>query len=530
MKQNYLKAAAIALGLFSSNQLAAQVTTTFDYTGDVQTYTVPIGVTSIQIECWGAQGQATTIDDYAPFSNGGLGGYAVGVLAVTPGEVLNIYVGGEGLAGVGGYNGGAIGGLGSPGSGGTEGYGGSGGGASDVRQGGTDLTDRAIVAGGGGGGGRNYTNGSCVPCGTGGNGGEGGGTVGGSGDDPADAIYDVYFNVGAGADGGTDAAGGSGGMGEEGTNGNDGELGIGGVGIGATQGAGSGGGGGGYYGGGSGAGPSAGSGAAGGGGGGGSSYLGGVTDGETLPGEREGDGLIVITELCNPMTVTVSDDEICFGDEVTISATAESGDAVTWDMAVEDGIAFVPEMVGENTYVGSSGNVEDCDAVVTIWVNELPEVFGSSTPDDGGTGVGAIDILVTGGAPAYVFDWNNDGTGDFDDTEDLTGLTTGAYVVVVQDANSCESQPESFFVSDLASLSSDEHSTISVYPNPTVDQLTIVNEGVFTYQLISISGDVVLNGNATDQEILSLSEMANGIYFLQVNVDSTVQTIKVVKQ
>ena len=102
--------------------------------------------------------------------------------------------------------------------------------------------------------------------------------------------------------------------------------------------------------------------------------------------------------------------------------------------------------------------------------------------------------------------------------------------MVVQDANSCESQPESFFVSDLASLSSDEHSTISVYPNPTVDQLTIVNEGVFTYQLISISGDVVLNGNATDQEILSLSEMANGIYFLQVNVDSTVQTIKVVKQ
>ena len=36
------------------------------------------------------------------------------------------------------------------------------------------------------------------------------------------------------------------------------------------------------------------------------------------------------------------------------------------------------------------------------------------------------------------FDWSNDGTGDFNDPEDLTGVSGGMYTVVVRDANGCE--------------------------------------------------------------------------------------------
>ena len=116
--------------------------TTFSYTGAVQTYTVPVGVTSIQLETWGAQGGSTTGLDGLP-ATGGLGGYAIGNLDVTPGQVLNVYVGGAGVpAGAGGYNGGGTGAT----------YGCSGGGASDVRIAPYSLTDRAIVAAGGGGG------------------------------------------------------------------------------------------------------------------------------------------------------------------------------------------------------------------------------------------------------------------------------------------------------------------------------------------------------------------------------------------
>ena len=92
---------------------------------------------------------------------GGIGGHSVGDLAVIPGQILEIYVGGQGTSGggglacniAGGWNGGGSGyasSSGEPGNGG--------GGATDVRtvngswNDATSLASRVIVAGGGGGG------------------------------------------------------------------------------------------------------------------------------------------------------------------------------------------------------------------------------------------------------------------------------------------------------------------------------------------------------------------------------------------
>ena len=73
--------------------------TTFSYTGAMQTYTVPAGVTSIQIEAFGAQGGGVF---------GGNGGQAIAEVPVTPGATLEVYVGGQPLVqvGPGGFNGG----------------------------------------------------------------------------------------------------------------------------------------------------------------------------------------------------------------------------------------------------------------------------------------------------------------------------------------------------------------------------------------------------------------------------------------
>ncbi|MCH4241418.1 MAG: fimbrillin family protein [Prevotella sp.] len=62
----------------------------FDYTGNVQTYTVPLTGT-YKIECWGAQGfgawQGGNITD-------GYGGYSYGDIKLRSGQMLYIYVGG----------------------------------------------------------------------------------------------------------------------------------------------------------------------------------------------------------------------------------------------------------------------------------------------------------------------------------------------------------------------------------------------------------------------------------------------------
>jgi len=211
---------------------------TFSYSGGAQTFTVPSGVTTINVQCWGAQGQN---------SYGGLGGYATGNLAVTPGEQLVVYVGGQG-----GFNGGGTGNVGN------------GGGGTDVRQGGATLNNRVIVAGGGGAAYGN--NGPSY------GGGDGGGTSG----NPA-----VWANNGQLPQGGAQNGGGYWG-------------GSFGVGANSDSNYSGGAGGGGWYGGGS---NNTGNGAPvmNSSGGGGSGYVGGVTASSMQTGVQSGNGQVIFT-------------------------------------------------------------------------------------------------------------------------------------------------------------------------------------------------------------------------------------------
>ena len=270
---------------------------TFFFTGSAQTWTIPANVMSLNVRLWGAEGSKAA-DRLPTNSAGGLGGYAAGDLAVMPGQVLTINVGGQGDSlGNGGFNGGGNGGSGSAGGSCFGGPAGGGGGASDLRLGGTTLGNRVAVAAGGGGAGRDYCNGSCQPCGCGGGGGGAGGLTGGSGA----AGYNCGFgyagqavNLGGGATASTGGAGGpsDGGSGNPGL---AGAIGIGGTGANGNYDVAGGGGGGGYYGGGGGGGANSGSGVAGGGGGGGSSFLDSLTNSSTVSGLRSGDGMIIIT-------------------------------------------------------------------------------------------------------------------------------------------------------------------------------------------------------------------------------------------
>ena len=262
-----------------------QVIDIFPYAGAAETFVVPEGVTSIFVEAWGAQGMSN-----AQGVTGGLGGFASGHLAVTPGQVLTIQVGGGGGASaIGGYNGGGDAGD-SPS---LVCIGGGGGGASDIRMEPAGLSERVIVAAGGGGAGGNRVE----DLGRGTGGGGGGGYYGGGGG----AAW-PGSTPGPVPTGGTQSAGGAGGDSTittvAGNDGSPGQFGMGGQG--GREGAGlqsgsevadEGGAGGGLVGAdgihtGSLTGQS---------GAGGSSYLGGVTSGLSTPGVRFGDGLVKLT-------------------------------------------------------------------------------------------------------------------------------------------------------------------------------------------------------------------------------------------
>ncbi len=623
----------IGLTLILSGSISWSQITTFDYTGSMQTYTVPPGVTEIQIECWGAQGGASGICGGALDFDGGHGGYAIGNLTVTPGEDLYIFVGENPEGNPMGY---AAGGF--NGGGDSQTYGGPGGGASDVRQGGSTLDDRVIVAGGGGGG-----NNGCPDHG---DGGDGGGLSG------VDGVAFYGFDPG---EGGTQVAGGAG-YGGAGS----GSFGQGGHGISYHMG----GGGGGWYGGG---------GAYASGSGGGSSYIDGVTDGETTVGVREGHGQVIIEVLCTPITVTVSDDVICLGESFTLEGSGLG--TISWDGGVENGVPFTPATSGVFTYTASSDDGGDCvyaldievialpvvvatadeteiclgesvilsgsgadtyswdmgvtDGVafepgvgteiytvtgtdagtgcentdeIEVIVNDLPAVVANAsdteiclgesftltgsgattyvwtpdgtldgeeiTPEATGTTTyevtgtddngcvnessiditvyealtityttidetlgsdGEIDITVTGGNPDYSFDWNNDGTGDFDDSEDLTGLSGGDYTVVVNCSAGCAAT-ETVTVNSQLSLEGEQDINLSVFPNPSTDVVTISLDGSFIYSIVDLNGKVLCTENGINQVQLDLSDYADGVYLLEIKTENTNKTVQLIKE
>jgi hypothetical protein len=221
-------------------------TVNYDYTGSEQTFTVPAGVTSIDVVATGAAGgSGSTPTSGGTGGSGGEGEQVSGTLAVIPGNTLYVEVGGVGAdgttsaGGTGGFNGGA------DGAGTSHTGGGGGGGASDVRtiisSGGGSLASRLIVAGGGGGGGGG---GDCS-----GSSGGAGGTSAATAGDGGNCSPGVEHG-GTGGAVGTDSAGGAGGTGGAdgtgtGTVGADGGAGSQGAGgASATIGSGGGGGGG----------------------------------------------------------------------------------------------------------------------------------------------------------------------------------------------------------------------------------------------------------------------------------------------
>ncbi|WP_318409293.1 hypothetical protein [Polaromonas sp. SM01] len=163
---------AVALaGLFLLALLPREVSAqaqTFNYTGAVQTYTVPAGAAGVIIQANGAGGGSGGNDANGWGGAGGDGARATGTYLAAPGTVLNIYVGQGGQSGktsdgnpytratsvgagglAGGTTGYAGGVGGTPGGSGWSG-GGAGGGAASVVA--TSGNTRVLIAGGGGGG------------------------------------------------------------------------------------------------------------------------------------------------------------------------------------------------------------------------------------------------------------------------------------------------------------------------------------------------------------------------------------------
>ncbi len=305
---------------------------TFSYTGALQQYVVPAGVTQVTITAIGASGGSLTSNG---FHLGGLGASMQGVFAVVPGTTLNVVVGGRGNN--------------DPSSSG-------GGGASGVASGTTPL----IVAGGGAGVDfqqPSYAGRHAVITTTGVVGQSGGGAGGINGGDGGDHIYSTV-NISRGGRGWNfNNAGSFGANGQSvNTTTTAGTWGLGGGGGSVGSGwCNCGGGGGGYSGGGSGSINNS--------GGGGGSYNSGTNQVNTT-GVGTGNGTVVITA---PGCISASRTAVTLSVNPNPTVTVNSGSVCT-------GNSFNISPSGANTYTIQGGN-----SVVTPTANSTYTVVGTSS-------------------------------------------------------------------------------------------------------------------------------------------------------
>lgn len=242
------------------------------------------------------------------------------------------------------------------------------------------------------------------------------------------------------------------------------------------------------------------------------------------------DSLFITVNELPIVDATVTADSICFGETVTFSSTG--AESYAWDV---DGVVndepYTPVVTGPVNYTVIGEDENGCENTASVEVNMAEEIEIVTTVTDEIFGDDAtIDLTVDGGFGDYIFDWDNDGTGDFDDDEDLSDLSAGTYIVVVEDEFGCQTT-QTVEVNSQVSISEESKAIISVYPNPTSNHLFVELEGAFTYQLMNMNGQIMNAGNAYNKASLSLANFATGIYFIRLtNETGTLQTLKITKK
>ena len=229
---------------------------------------------------------------------------------------------------------------------------------------------------------------------------------------------------------------------------------------------------------------------------------------------------VVINEPAAVAATTVITDVSCFGGmdgTATVSATGGVG-ALTEDWGSED-----PTMLSAGTFTYMVMDTNGCTYTDSVTIAEpvAPLALSATATDEMMGNDGTIDLTVTGGTAGYTYDWDNDGLGDNDDTEDLSGLVGNmTYTVYVTDANGCMDSLTVDVGSQVSIETLSNQLGLKLFPNPSHGQFTVTmaqgSEG--SISIVGIDGKVVaqeaLNGRTNIR--FNLASIESGIYIVKV--------------
>lgn len=232
------------------------------------------------------------------------------------------------------------------------------------------------------------------------------------------------------------------------------------------------------------------------------------------------------------LSINVSETAICQGESITLDATGGVTTA-TWDNGVINNQSFVPSTT--TTYTAAIANAQGCVTTgsIEILVRDLPIVFLEEFPDStcldanlvacpfatpaGGiySGPGVIGVLLQ---------TQNAGLGQheifysYTDQHGCTNSDTSIINIV-----ECE------LPANQTGLTENSSDMLLIYPNPTMGEITIESQIQSQLTLTDAVGKII---QTIDLQIgensISLTNEANGIYFVIINSNKSIQ--RIVKQ
>jgi hypothetical protein len=118
-------------------------------------------------------------------------------------------------------------------------------------------------------------------------------------------------------------------------------------------------------------------------------------------------------------------------------------------------------------------------------------------------------------------------------SQDFTASQNGDYAVIITDVNNCSDTSQCVTTNDVSITNYDKNDFI-VYPNPTSNTIYIESNETTALSSVSIldSKGAVIKSSQLKSTITSidLSDVENGIYFVQINSDDNTIVRKVVVQ